>query len=161
MKEDVQFPREKFVEMYKLIKNPSTDDDNSETKSDSSRRRLGGLTSFDAIQYIRQKDLFHLDSLGVQVDLNLKINPGLNTNAMKTHLDFSFDEESHEMYKQEQLSNIQEIINKLSALSKAGNILATQLYDKINDKLEILTNEISIKLRSLYDLVQYYDLLAV
>ena len=115
----------------------------------------------DAIQYIRQKDLFHLDSLGVQVDLNLKINPGLNTNAMKTHLDFSFDEESHEMYKQEQLSNIQEIINKLSALSKAGNILATQLYDKINDKLEILTNEISIKLRSLYDLVQYYDLLAV
>ena len=159
MKEDVQFPREKFVELYDLVKNP-TNEEEENSEGDyitNEKRRL----STDIVQYIRQKDLFHIDSLGVQVDLNLKINPGLNTNSMSTHLDISFDEENNEIYKREELTNIQEIINQLSALSKAGNILATQLYDKITEKLETLPNEISIKLKTLYDLVQYYDILAV
>ena len=156
MKEDVQFPREKFVELYNLIKNPS-EGENSEEKPTTRRR----LDSSAAVQYIRQKELLHIDSLGVQADLNLKINPGLNSNAMSSNLIFSFDEFSFEMYKKEQLTDIQTIINQLSSLSKAGNILATQLYDKIIDKLENLPNEISIKLRSLYDLLQYYELLPI
>ena len=146
MKEDVQFPREKFKELYDLVKNPKNEEEENPEGDyiNNGKRRL----SSDLVQYIRQKDLFHIDSLGVEIDLNLKINPGLNTDAMRTHLDISFDEENKEIYKREEITNIQEILNQLSALSKAGNILATQLYDKIIEKLETLPNEISIKLQT-------------
>ena len=156
MKEDVQFPREKFSELYNLVKKNSSDQD--EKKGANTNRRL---SSADAIQYIKQKELFHLDSLGVEINLNMKLNPGINTDRMSSGLDLSFDDVTHELYNQPHLSNIHNIIEQLRALSKAGNILATQLYDKIIDKLEELPNKMSIKLKSLYDLFQYYDLFEV
>ena len=158
MEEDVQFPREKFVELYNLVKNKSHEGNEFSSAESVPRRRL---TSSDAIQYIRKKELFHVDSLGVQVNLDFKINPGLNTNAMSSQLGFSFDDIDYNIYKKDHLSDIQIVIDKLRALSKAGNYLATQLYDKINEKLENLPNEMSIQLRSLYDLLQYYDLFEV
>ena len=153
MEEDVQFSREKFDELYDLIKKEPKEEKTIEEKT--TRRRL---KSGDAIQYIKKKELFHIDSLGVQVNLDFKINPGLNTNAMSSQLNFSFDDEEHNLYKKDELSDIQDIINKLRALRNAGNVLATQLYDKIADKLENLPNHMSIKLRSFYDLLQYFDL---
>ena len=160
MEEDVQFPKEKFAELYDLVKNKNQDEDSEEINEESTSKRRR-LTAADAIQYIREKEIFHVDSLGVEVNLKLKLNPGLNTDAMRSHLNFSFDEEEHNLYKKEQLSEIQKIIDQLRALSKAGNIIATQLYDKISDKLENLPNEMSIQLRSLYDLLHYYDLFEV
>ena len=59
----------------------------------------------------------------------------------------------------EEVSVIQELIEKLSTLSKAGNLLASKLYDKIYNKLEMITNEISIQIRSLDELLMYYDIL--
>jgi hypothetical protein len=159
MEEDVQFPKEKFAELYNLIRYKDQEEDSEEVKDENARRRR--LTSADAIQYIKEKEIFHVDSLGVEVNLKLKLNPGLNTDTMRSHLNFSFDEEEHNLYKKEQLSEIQKIIDQLRALSKAGNIIATQLYDKISDKLENLPNEMSIQLRSLYDLLHYYDLFEV
>ena len=157
MKEDVQFPQEKFTELYNLVKHDKGD---SETEKETSSRRRR-LTSADAIQYVRQKEIFHIDSLGVEVNLNLKLNPGLNTDAMRGHLNFSFDEEEHNIYKKDQISNIQYIIDQLRALSRAGNKLAAELYDKISDNLENFPKDLKLKLSSLYDLVQYYDLYAV
>ena len=80
---------------------------------------------------------------------------------MRGHLNFSFDEEEHNIYKKDQLSNIQYIIDQLRALSRAGNKLAAELYDKISDNLENFPKDLKLKLSSLYDLVQYYDLYAV
>ena len=159
MVEDIQFPKEKFKELYDLVKNQKTEDDSKNSESNSTKRRL--LTTYDAIQYIKQKELLHIDSLGVEVNLNLKINSGLNTDSMKAISDFSFDEEEHNIYNKEHLSDIQIIIDKLKVLSKAGNYLATQLYDKISEKLEELPEELSLKLRSVYDLIKYYDLFQV
>ena len=157
MEEDVQFPQSKFEELYNLVKNDGEEKETSKEKGTTRRR----LTAADAIQYIRQKEIFHIDSLGIEVNLRLKLNPGLNTNAMRGHLNFSFDEEEHNVYKHDQLTDIQNIIDQLKALSRAGNLLAAQLYDKISDNLENLPKEIKLKLLSLYDLVQYYDLFHV
>ena len=55
---------------------------------------------------------------------------------MRSELEFSLDDNTSNMYEKSQLSDIQKIIDQLSALSKAINILATQLIDKIGDKLE-------------------------
>ena len=129
MKEDVQFPREKFVELYDLInkdEEEETEGEEDDTKTiESSRRRL---TSSDAIQYIKQKELFHVKELGIEVNLKKKINSGLNTDAMKTSLDVSFDEDVDNLYEKTQLSDMQKIITELKALSKAGNKIASELY---------------------------------
>ena len=156
MKEDVQFSKEKFDELYDLVKKNASEDENG-NETNNHRR----LSTYDAIQYIKQKDLFHMDSLGVEINIKMKLNPGINNDQMSSNLDLSFDDETHELYNQPQLSNIHNVIVKLRALSKAGNILATELYDKIIDKLEDLPNEMSIKLKSLYDLFHYYDLFEV
>ncbi len=162
MKEDVQFPREKFVELYDLInkdEEEETEGEEDDTKTiESSRRRL---TSSDAIQYIKQKELFHVKELGIEVNLKKKINSGLNTDAMKTSLDVSFDEDVDNLYEKTQLSDMQKIITELKALSKAGNKIASELYDQLVDKLSNLPNEISIKLKELNDLLKFYDLLPV
>ena len=64
MIEDVQFSREKFDELYDLIKKNESD---NETEEETNTRRR--LSSRDFIQYIKQKDLFHMDSLGVEIYL--------------------------------------------------------------------------------------------
>ena len=61
----------------------------------------------------------------------------------------------------EENSGLAELIDKLAILSKAGNLLASQLYDKIYDRLEGIVNEISIKLTELDSLLMYYDLYQV
>ena len=118
MEEDVQFPQSKFEELYNLVKNDGEEKETSKEKGTTRRR----LTAADAIQYIRQKEIFHIDSLGIEVNLRLKLNPGLNTNAMRGHLNFSFDDEEHNLYKHDQLTDIQNIIDQLRALSRAGNL---------------------------------------
>ena len=54
MEEDVQFPKEKFAELYNLIKYKNQEEDSEEVKDENARRRR--LTSADAIQYIREKE---------------------------------------------------------------------------------------------------------
>ena len=162
MKEEILFPDEKFAELYNLVFEKEAINDEISTESSTKRRRLSSPSPLtDPTQYIRQKELFQIDSLGVKINLNFKLNPGLNTNAMSSHLDFSFDDVEHKICKQKEFSDIQIIIDQLRALSKAGNILATQLYDDIIEKLEQLPNDVSIHLRYLSELLQYYDLYAV
>ena len=162
MKEEILFPDEKFAELYNLVFEKEAINDEISSESSTKRRRLSSPSPLtDPTQYIRQKELFQIDSLGVKINLNFKLNPGLNTNAMSSHLDFSFDDVEHKICKQKEFSDIQIIIDQLRALSKAGNILATQLYDDIIEKLEQLPNDVSIHLRYLSELLQYYDLYAV
>ena len=56
MEEDVQFPKEKFSELYNLIRYKDQEEDSEEVKDENARRRR--LTSADAIQYIKEKEKF-------------------------------------------------------------------------------------------------------
>ena len=82
----------------------------------------------------------------VQINLNLKINPGINSNILGAYGNIIFDDKEILYSSIEEASVLQSLIEKLSTLSKAGNILATELYDKINNRLEAFTNEVSIKI---------------
>ena len=97
----------------------------------------------------------------VQINLNLKINPGINSNFTGAFGNIIFDDKEILYSSIEEVSGLQSLIEKLSTLSKAGNILATELYDKINNKLETFTNEISIRIKSLDELIMYYDIYQV
>ena len=72
MKEEILFPREKFVELIDLLKNPESSiegeiNEESITESSTKRRRLSPSSITDPTQYIRQKELFQIDSLGVKI----------------------------------------------------------------------------------------------
>ena len=70
----------------------------------------------------------------------------------------NFNEEQNELVNIAEFTDINKALNKLILLSKSGNILANELYEKINNTLENITNEISIKISSLNSLMVYKDL---
>ena len=89
----------------------------------------------------------------------MEINPGIDSDIMGAYGTFNFDDKDKYIYSTIQnASFINELINKLASISKAGNKLATELYDKIIDRLEQVLNEITIKVLSLNDLLEYYDI---
>ena len=77
---------------------------------------------------------------------------------MKSNADLDFDDEENHLSSLEEFTDLQLILDELIELSKAGNHLATDLYEKIKDKLEGITNEISERINSLINLLKYYDL---
>ena len=61
------------------------------------------------------------------MDLNLKINPGINSQIMDTY--GIFDDKDTIYSSIEEVFIIQELLETLSILSKAGNLLASKLYN--------------------------------
>ena len=112
----------------------------------------------DKYQYIKQSELFSNQITPVQINLDFKINAGLNSGIMGANSSIIFDTKEITYSSIEEISVVQELIDKLSTLSKGGNLLASELYDKIYNKLEIFTNEITIQIKSLNDLLMYYDM---
>ena len=72
-----------------------------------------------------------------------------------------FDNQEIDYSSIEEISELKELIDKLTILSKAGNILAKELYDKIYDKLEAVINEISVKFNSIDEYFKYYNILQI
>ena len=77
---------------------------------------------------------------------------------MKIYTNLKFNSENHELVNIAEFTDINKAINKLILLSKAGNQLAKKLYDNIKNKLNDLTNEISIQISYLNSLILYRDL---
>ena len=93
-----------------------------------------------ALSYVKEQPLFdYKDAGGVQIDLNLKLDSGLNTEAMRSSSDLTFDHDEKNLNSLsylEEMSDIQLILDELIELTKAGNHLAAELYNKIKEKLE-------------------------
>ena len=113
-----------------------------------------------ALSYAKDQPLFtYKDSGGIKIDFNLKADSGINTEAMRSSADLTFDQENKtQLSYLEEITDLQLILDELIELSKSGNHLAAQLYDKIKEKLEGITNEISERVNSLNGLFKYYDL---
>ena len=89
----------------------------------------------DDYQHIKQTQLFSNAITPVLINLDFKINPGVNSKVMGAYGSITFDDNEIVYSSTEEVSIIQELIEKLYTLSKAGNILASKLYDKIYNKL--------------------------
>ena len=164
MKEEIQFTQQEYDDLYHIIidkknRNSSSSETQSYVpkKTRNTFRNLGYASSYK-YQYLKQTELFSNKITPVQIDLDFKINPGLNSKIMGAYGSIIFDDKEIIYSSIEEVSVIQELIEKLSTLSKAGNLLASKLYDKIYNKLEMITNEISIKIKSLDELLMYYDI---
>ena len=155
MKNDIQFTRDNFTSLYDLVQNKMNQTNYNKTSNNNKIKRS---LSNSLPQYIKKKELFQKEVLGILINLNLKINSGINTDFFSTKLTISFDEEEHDLSTINYPNEISNIIKELSILTRAGNYMASLLYEEINEKLENFPNQISIKINTLKDLIQYYDL---
>ena len=168
MKEETQFNKSEYEDLYNVTiskknKNSTSNENYEPKKTRNTFRNLKTATALEIgySQYMSQPELFLNKITPVQINLNLKINPGINSNFIGAYGNIIFDDKEILYSTFEEVSALQNLIEKLSALSKAGNALAAELYDKIYNKLETFTNEISIKIKSLDELLMYYDIYQV
>ena len=168
MKEETQFTEKEYDDLYNVIKDKKYQDQNSSKhqnyipkKTRNTFRNLKYNAINDNNQYIPRAELFTNKITPVQIDLDFKINTGINSEIMGAYGSIIFDDQEIVYSSIEEISIIQELIDKLETFSKAGNLLASKLYDKINNKLEMITNTLSIQIKSLDDLLIYHDIYPV
>ena len=156
MKEEIHFTTKNFQELYSLVQAKKKNEEvYIEEKSKNNFRNL--LST--ARQYVNEATLFHYEDVGgVKVFLNLKADSGIGDESQRTYSDLYFDKESNHLSEIVEYTKLGNVLDELIQLSKAGNHLATELYEKIKDKFEGITNDITLKINSLSDLLEYYEL---
>ena len=157
MKVDIHFTTDNFTDLYNLVQDKSKSSKKTYLKK-KNKKTYRSLMEY-AGSFTKEQQLFsYKDSGGIQINYNLKTDSGINTESMKSNADLDFDDEENHLSSLEEFTDLQLILDELIELSKAGNHLATDLYEKIKDKLEGITNEISERINSLINLLKYYDL---
>ena len=155
MKEDIQFTSDNFTDLYNTVHKKEKLVLNKKRKP----RNLFDSAIQDA-QSTFEANLFNYqDPGGIEINYNLVNDAGLGEGeSLKLKSEFLFDNEHRELVYRSQYSNITYIIDKLSVLSKAGNHLATELYNNLKGLMNNITGDISIKIAELNNLINYYDL---
>ena len=157
MKVDIHFTTDNFTDLYNIVQEKSK----SKKKKyllKKDKKVFRNLMEY-AKEFTKEQELFLFpDPGGIKISLNLKADSGINTQAMRSYSNLNFNEEEKKLSALEEFTDIQKILDELIELSKAGNHLATELYEKINAKLQGITSEISLKIKTLNDLLKYYDL---
>ena len=169
MKNETQFTKEEYDDLYKVneymhnisISSFSPDVKHYEPKKTRNTFRNLKFNGGSEDEHIKDASLFSSTITPIQINLNFKINPGINSPKMGAYGSVIFDDHEIKYSSIEVDSVLQGLIEKLSSISKAGNTLASELYDKINGKLDNITNEISIQINSLEELIMYYDIYQV
>ena len=157
MKVDVHFTTDNFTDLYNIVQEKSKSKKKNYLKKNNPKT-FRNLMEF-ATQFTKEEDLFsYKDIGGIQINLKLKADSGLNTQAMRSFSDLQFDDKETHLSSLEEFTDIQIILDELLELSKAGNHLASQLYEKIKDKLQGITNEITLRINTLNELLMYKDL---
>ena len=160
MKEEIQFTSNDFNDLINMMNDKSKSQKNQKYIPKKKKNVFRNLDQSKPKQ-IQHGDLFTYEELGIAINLGLKIDPGLNSPNMGVYGSLIFDTNESDYSALLEESNIQNIIDQLSSLSKAGNKLASELYDKISDKLEQIPNEISLQINSLDELLMYYDISSI
>ena len=126
LKYEELFSKDDFYEFYILSKNGS-----AALKKMQKRK----LDSYDDKMISKENNFLNLFSIssGISVSLSLFINSGINSDFMQAGMKLEIDDEKKDIATVEESSrSFNRIIKKLYILSKAGNHLASELYQKIN-----------------------------
>ena len=155
MKHEDLFTLENFEDLYSIVQAKKKSENVYVKKERKNFRNLMDYTS----EYIKQENLFYYeDTGGIEIFLNLKVDSGINKLALYSYSDLIFDDRSYYLSSLSNSTDLQTTLNNLIELSKAGNHLANKLYEQIKEKLEGITNNITVKINSLKELMQYHEL---
>ena len=106
-----------------------------------------------------QANLFSYSSSGTDYSINLNQNPGINEQFFEFLNNFKAGEDNYNLIRLREYTNFDTILKKLSILSKAGNKLASHLYNNIKSDFTILNDIINQNITALNKLVIYQDIL--
>ena len=129
---------------------------NSSIENDKSIRRLYE----DNNQYIGFKELniFQKQIHEIDLALNLQNDIGLGENEnAKAISNFQLNGSNYLSYEQANI-RLNETLNKFITLSKAGNKLASQLFENLNQPILDLRDKINIWINDLNDILAFKDL---
>ena len=155
MKKEEQFTLENFEDLYSVVQ-AKKKSENVYVKKE--RKKFRNLMAY-ATDYIKQENLFYYEDVGgIEIFLNLKVDSGINKFALYSYSDLIFDENSYYLSSLSNNTDLQQTLDKLIELSKAGNHLANELYEQIKEKFEGITNNITVKINTLNDLLEYFEL---
>ena len=160
MKEELQFSESDFQDLFNVIKDKKKSPENQSYNPQKTKNTFRNL-AVSKIQNIKNSDLFFNKITPIQIKLGLKINSGISSSKMGVYGSINLDDKEFDYTAIEEDSSLEELISKLSCISKSANFLAGDLYDKIYDKLESMVNVLSIRIRTLEDLLNYYSLYGV
>ena len=142
-----QFSLENFKDLYNVSKGIK---DESQSK-----RRL----SKEKQAIVEKRKFFDFSHYGgVNIQISLLDNVGYNSQAMVASNFIQIDDKKENLAELKQFTDIDKCIKKLIHLSKAGNKLATNLYNKIKENLNNITDIISINIPSINSLLAYKEL---
>ena len=96
---------------------------------------------------------------GTEYSLDYSTNPGINSKFFEYENNFKAGEKKYNLMRVKEESNFNEMLEKLSCLSKAGNKLVLNLYKKIYPDFNILTELIKNNITRLNNLIVYQDIL--
>ena len=161
MKEEIQFNQTEYEDLYNVIQEAKTS--NKENLAPKKRRNTFRYLNYnlDENKFTKLAKLFSNKITPVEIEIDFKINPGLNSNKIGAYGMLKLDDQEFTYTSLEENFNVQEIIDKLSTIGKAGNYLASKLVDEIYNKFEQMVNHISLEIGSLDNLLMYYDLYKV
>ena len=146
MKNNLLFNFSQFKELYNTAKNASSYNKrrNSEEKNNK----------------ILQKTNFFTYSDGkTDYSITMSKNPGLGDDHFEFFNDFKVGTDNYNLVRLKEYTNFDKILNKLSILSKAGNKLASILYENIRSDFLKLNDIITQNITSLNNLIVYQDIL--
>ncbi len=161
MKEKIQLTDDDFEDIFKIVVYKSKDQLNKLNKQKRKRkyRNLMGLALSNHGDSQEASLFQYRDVQGVDININLVNDPDIKEgNALKMYSNLNINNENRNLVYLSQESNISQIIDKLSVLSKAGNHLATELYNNTKEKLNNITSEISNKINDLNNLIDYHEI---
>ena len=111
---------------------------------------------------IGEEELLKIDHYGgVKFSINLKNDIGLNVESMKAFLNLKIDDTITEVGNLKEYTNIGEVLNELIILSKSGNELVLELYNKLNECYDNINLTISDNITNIINIIAYNDLSAI
>jgi hypothetical protein len=150
LKYEELFSKDDFYEFYTLSKN--------ESKTFKKRK----LNTDDDKIVKKENNLFHLftPESGISMDVNLFNNIGINSDFMEANSNLYIESNKTEdiSISRESSKIFNKIIKELYILSKSGNHLANELYQKINTTLEDMPEKIIQGIEKINKLIKYKDL---
>ena len=149
MKYKEEFSTEEFKMLYNASKNITTDKKESKRNlNDNSKPKL-----------VAEENLMEIKHYGgVNAFIKLKNDIGLNVESMKAFVKLMVDDSEKEIINLKEYSNIGEVLNQLIILSKSGNELILELYNKLNDCFENINSSISDNVTNIINIIVYNDL---
>ena len=141
-----QFTIESFKELYEASKNITINNERRNLQQEEKE-----------ILYIEQSLFNYTHYTDSKLFINLKNEPGYNSESMKASVNLIINEKEKEILSLKEPTNFAYVKTLFKDLSKVGNDMALELYNKIKSDFEYINIAVSNNITNLIELIMNED----